>query len=116
MVIVDGEITAKAPTRLLVAGMGDAMATYFEARSCRASSSNNQVAAKPTCTATEMAALTWKYLQVDGLKAKMAAEAGVVTSALDNIIEVNTYLSGVGFESGGLATAHGIQKRFTVIS
>ena len=30
-------------------------------------------------------------------------------------IRVNTYLSGVGFESGGLAAAHGIQKGFTVI-
>ena len=91
------------------------MATYFEARACRASGSNNQVAAKPTRTATEMAALTWKYLQADGAKAKMAVEAGVVTPALENIIEVNTYLSGVGFESGGLAAAHGIQKGFTVI-
>ena len=45
----------------------------------------------------------------------MAVEAGVVTPALENIIEVNTYLSGVGFESGGLAAAHGIQKGFTVI-
>ena len=115
VVIVDNEIIARAPARLLVAGMGDAMATYFEARACRASGSNNQVAAKPTRTATEMAALTWKYLQTDGAKAKMAVEAGVVTPALENIIEVNTYLSGVGFESGGLAAAHGIQKGFTVI-
>ena len=115
VVIVDSEIIARAPARLLVAGMGDAMATYFEARACRASGSNNQVAAKPTRTATEMAALTWKYLQTDGAKAKMAVEAGVVTPALENIIEVNTYLSGVGFESGGLAAAHGIQKGFTVI-
>ena len=115
VVIVDSEIIARAPARLLVAGMGDAMATYFEARACRASGSNNQVAAKPTRTATEMAALTWKYLQTDGAKAKMAVEVGVVTPALENIIEVNTYLSGVGFESGGLAAAHGIQKGFTVI-
>ena len=101
VVIVDSEIIARAPARLLVAGMGDAMATYFEARACRASGSNNQVAAKPTRTATEMAALTWKYLQTDGAKAKMAVEAGVVTPALENIIEVNTYLSGVASGRAG---------------
>lgn len=115
VVIVDSEIIAHAPVRLLVAGMGDAMATYFEARACRVSGSNNQVSAKPTNAASHLAALCWQYLQADGLKAKLAVEAGVVTRALENIIEVNTYMSGVGFESGGLAAAHGIQKGFTVI-
>ncbi|MCC3808596.1 iron-containing alcohol dehydrogenase, partial [Vibrio parahaemolyticus] len=32
LVVVDSHIIAKAPTRLLVAGIGDALATYFEAR------------------------------------------------------------------------------------
>ena len=115
IVIVDSEVISKAPVRLLVAGMGDAMATYFEARACRASGADNQIQAKPTISASEMAALCWKYLKLDGAKAKAAVEAGVVTTALENIIEVNTFLSSVGFESGGLAAAHGIQKGFTVI-
>ncbi|MCR4709814.1 MAG: glycerol dehydrogenase [Clostridiales bacterium] len=115
VVIVDSEIISRAPVRLLVAGMGDALATYFEARACRVSGSDNQIQAKPTMSASEMAALCWKYLKADGVKAKTAVEAGVVTEALENIIEVNTYLSSVGFESGGLAAAHGIQKGFTVI-
>ena len=41
VVIVDTEVIAKAPVRMLVAGMGDAMATWFEARACRASGRNN---------------------------------------------------------------------------
>lgn len=114
-VIVDTEVIAKAPARMLVAGMGDAMATWFEARACRASGNNNQVHAKPTNAATGLAKMCWDILQRDGLKAKIAVEQGVVTTALENIIEINTYLSGVGFESGGLAAAHGIQKGFTVI-
>ena len=32
VVLVDTKIIAKAPTRFLVAGMGDALSTYFEAR------------------------------------------------------------------------------------
>ena len=35
--------------------------------------------------------------------------------AVETIVEVNTYLSSVGFESGGLAAAHAIQKGFTFI-
>ncbi len=30
--MVDTKVVAKAPTRFLVAGMGDALSTYFEAR------------------------------------------------------------------------------------
>ena len=33
-VIVDSDIIAKAPVKFLVAGMGDALGTYFEARAC----------------------------------------------------------------------------------
>ena len=34
MVIMDTAVIAKAPVRLLVSGLGDALATYFEARAC----------------------------------------------------------------------------------
>lgn len=115
MVLVDTGVIAKAPSRLLVAGMGDALATYFEARACRNSGRNNQVAGKPTRTATELAGLCWKYLKEDGLKAKIAVDNKVCTEAVENIVEVNTYLSSVGFESGGLGAAHAIQKGFTHI-
>lgn len=36
MVIVDTQIAAGAPVRLLAAGIGDALATWFEARACYA--------------------------------------------------------------------------------
>ena len=42
MVLVDTLVIAKAHAKLLVAGKGNGMATYFEARICRASGSNNQ--------------------------------------------------------------------------
>ena len=40
---------------------------------------------------------------------------GRCTPAFEHIVEANTYLSGAGFESGGLAAAHAIQKGFTYI-
>src|SRR5512137_2845464 len=42
LVLVDTAVIAKAPVRFLVAGMGDALSTYFEARSCMRSDSPNQ--------------------------------------------------------------------------
>lgn len=115
MILVDTAVVSAAPVKLLVAGMGDAMATWFEARACRASGKNNQVHAKPTRTATALAKLCWENLKRDGLNAKLAVEAGVCTEAVEVIVETNTYLSTIGFESGGLAAAHGIQKGFTHI-
>lgn len=37
LVLVDTAVIAQSPKRLLVAGMGDALATWFEARACKAS-------------------------------------------------------------------------------
>ena len=36
MVLMDTDIITKSPVRLTVSGMGDALATYFEARACQA--------------------------------------------------------------------------------
>ena len=115
LVLVDTEVIVKAPGSLLVAGMGDAMATWFEARACRQSGKDNQVHGKPTRAASGLAAMCWEYLQKDGLQAKQDVEAHICSEAVETIVEVNTYLSSVGFESGGLAAAHAIQKGFTFI-
>ena len=118
IVIVDTEIICSAPVRYLVAGMGDALATYFEARAVRNSGSDTCAVAalgKQTITAFALAELCFKTLIADGYKAKIAVEAGVVTTALENVIEANILLSGIGFESGGVAAAHSIQNGLYVI-
>ena len=115
LVLVDTDIIAAAPSRLLVSGMGDALATYFEARAVAASGALSCAGGKPTKGALALAKLCYETLLEDGVKAKMAVEAGACTQAVENIIEANTYLSGIGFESGGLAGAHAIHNGLTVI-
>ena len=115
VVLVDTDIVAAAPARLLVSGMGDALATYFEARDCQASGASNCVGGKVTLAAMSLARLCYETLLADGLKAKLAVERHVCTTAVENVIEANTYLSGVGFESGGLAGAHAIHNGLTAI-
>lgn len=51
----------------------------------------------------------------EGVKAKLALEAKACTPAVEKVIEANTLLSGIGFESGGLAGAHAIHNGFTVL-
>lgn len=55
------------------------------------------------------------YFEAAASAMTKTAEAGVVTEALEKIVEANTLLSGLGFESGGLAAAHAIYNGFTVL-
>ena len=115
MVLVDTDIVSAAPARLLVSGMGDALATYFEAKACRISGATNCVGGKTTLAAMQLAKLCYDTLMADGIKAAIAMKAHACTKAVENIIEANTYLSGIGFESGGLAAAHAIHNGLTAI-
>lgn len=113
LVLVDTEIIARAPARLLVSGIGDAFATYYEARACRTSDADNMFQGKGTNAAFALAKLCRDILLEDAEQAKQAVESQCVTKALENVIEANIYLSGVGFESNGCAIAHGIYNGFT---
>ena len=48
-----------------------------------------------------LAKLCFDTLMEEGVKAKIALEAGVCTPAVEKVIEANTLLSGIGFESAG---------------
>ncbi len=115
LVLVDTGIISRAPVRFLVAGMGDALSTYFEARSCIRSGANNMPGGKSTKAAYALATLCFETLMEESLKAKAACEMKVVTPALENIVEANILLSGLGFESSGLAAAHAIHNGLTVL-
>ena len=115
LVLMDTEIIAKAPVRLLVSGMGDALSTYFEARATERSNSKTVSGGQPTEAALALAELCYRTLLQEGLKAKLAVEKGVSNKAVEKIIEANTYLSGIGFESGGLAAAHAVHNGLTVL-
>ncbi len=115
VVLMDTEIIAAAPVRLLVSGMGDALATYFEARATYQANATTMAGAQPTDAAMALAELCYRTLLSDGLKAKLAVERNVSNIAVEKIIEANTFLSGIGFESGGLAGAHAIHNGLTVL-
>lgn len=114
LVLVDTQVIVQAPPRLLVSGMGDALATWFEARACLASNAKNLRGGSSTRSALALAELCYRTLLEDGMEALKAARAGEVTPAFERIVEANTLLSGLGFESSGLAAAHSIHNGLTV--
>lgn len=115
LVLMDTEVIAKSPVRLTVSGMGDALATYFEARACKRSDAGTCAGGKVTSAAMALARLCYETLMSDGVKAKLALEAGACTESVEKVIEANTLLSGLGFESAGLAGAHAIHNGMTAM-
>jgi glycerol dehydrogenase len=56
--------------------------------------------------AMAIARLCYDVLLEHGVEAKRAVERHLVTPAVEKVVEANVLLSGLGFESGGVATAH----------
>jgi glycerol dehydrogenase len=115
VVLVDTTVIADAPTRFLIAGMGDALATWFEARSCDRTKSANECGGYSTLTGLNLARLCYDTLLMYGASAKIASEAHIITPALNHIVEANILLSGIGFESSGLAASHSIHNGLTAL-
>jgi len=110
LVLVDTEIIAKSPVRQLVSGMGDALATFYEAEAGMQLNSVNVPGGLITQSAITLARLCRDILFEHGVGAKIACENNIVTPALERVIEANTLLSGIGFESGAVALAHALSE------
>ncbi len=113
LVLVDTQVIAQGPPRLLVAGMGDALATWFEAKTCVEGCVKNMRGGASTQSALALAKLCYETLLEDGTEALRAVQSQVVTPALERLVEANTLLSGLGFESSGLAAAHAVHNGLT---
>ncbi len=113
LVLVDTAVIASSPVRTLVAGMGDALATWFEAKVCADSGAKNMRGGASTQSALALAERCYKTLLADGVAAMEALEHQEPNDALERLVEANTLLSGLGFESSGLAAAHAIHNGLT---
>jgi glycerol dehydrogenase len=116
LVLVDTVVIAAAPVRFLVAGMGDALSTWFEAESCRRAHAPNQCGGVGTLAAYALARLCYDTILEYGEAAVVSCRMKVVTPALSHVVEANTLHSGLGFESGGLASAHSIHNGLTQLA
>lgn len=113
LILVDTAVIARSPARYLIAGMGDALATWFEAKACAARGVKNMRGGASTRTALALAELCYKTLLEDGAAALAALREQVPNESLERLVEANTLLSGLGFESSGLAAAHAIHNGLT---
>ena len=115
LVLVDTQVIAQSPPRLLVAGMGDALATWFEAKTCVDGNIKNMRGGGSSQSALALAELCYRTLLRDGADALSALQNQSPTPALERLVEANTLLSGLGFESSGLAAAHAVHNGLTAV-
>ncbi|MBQ8151663.1 MAG: glycerol dehydrogenase [Firmicutes bacterium] len=110
LVLVDSKIIAKAPARLFAAGIGDALSTYYEARANEQSDTANYIGKgyRRTRAAMAIAEECRDVLFRDGIRALEDIKCGALTEAVENVIEANILLSGLGFENTGCAGAHSV--------
>ena len=112
LVLVDTAVIAKSP-HASIAGMGDALAIWFESKACADTGAKNMRGGASTRSALALAELCDKTFPADGEAAIEALHLQVPNDSLERLVEANTLLSGLGFESSGLAAAHAIHNGIT---
>ncbi|HHU18885.1 MAG TPA: glycerol dehydrogenase [Bacilli bacterium] len=115
LVLMDTQIIAEAPSRMLASGISDAMATLVEARAVKQANGDTMSGGKATIAGYAIAEKCEQVLFDYGIQAYAVSKEKVVTPALEAIVEANTLLSGLGFEDSGLAAAHAIHNGFTAV-
>jgi glycerol dehydrogenase len=115
LIIADSEIIAKAPLRLFLAGMGDAIATWYEADACQKANVKNRFNGRAGITAMSIALICKETIFKYGYEAVCAVKENSVTPAFENVVEANILMSCIGFENGGLSIAHALQGGMTVL-
>ena len=119
VVLADTRILAEQPPRFFAAGVGDGLATYFEARACFAAQRDNLILGndgkmlKPTLIGFAIAQTCYETIKKYSAQAAFAVQKNAITAALENTIEATIYMSAVGAESGGCAAAHAIHNGMT---
>lgn len=113
LVLVDTAVVAGGPARFFRSGISDAMATWFEADAVHRAEGENFFGEEPTHAAFRLSKLCYELLREHGASAVRAVENDAVTESVEAVTEANTLLSGLGFESGGIAAAHSIHNGLT---
>jgi glycerol dehydrogenase len=116
LVLVDSGIIAKAPSRLLSSGMGDALAKWYEGKPIfdRMTDPDQATAAAMTLS-TQARGIIFKL----GLEAKKDVDAKKNSPTVERIIETNLLSTGVISGLGGskfrIAVAHALLYGLTVM-
>lgn len=113
LVLVDTDIIAAAPLRLLRAGIGDALTKLFEARATAAAGGINSFGASPPFLGRRLGATCREVIGRTAAPVLQALARGERHADFEELVETLILASGLGFESGGLSVAHSMIRGLT---
>lgn len=116
LVLIDTKVVAGAPVRLFASGIADALATNVEAQAVAKADGLTMLNQHQTLVGNAVAQKCEDTLFEYGVTAYEAVKQGIASKAVDNIVEANTLMSGVGFESGGLSATHAIHNGLSALT
>jgi len=112
---VDTALIARAPRKLLLAGIGDAISKKFEVAQCHAAQGPNIFGGLGTRAALALADLCFETLLAHADGALAALERQSPDDSLEAIVEASVLLSGLCFENGGLSIAHSMTRGLSAL-
>lgn len=115
IVVVDTDLIVNAPARLLAAGMADALSTALECDAYEKGLKMHQIETTMSSNVPMLSHIAEKVIRKYGKQAYLDVEQHIHSEAVERVIEANLYVSGVGFQNGGLAAAHSIANALTHI-
>ncbi|CDI12314.1 glycerol dehydrogenase [Agrobacterium pusense] len=115
LVLVDTAIIAKAPLKLLSAGVGDALVKRFEVEQCVGAKGNNVFGAGSPRSALALAHACYDTVRDHTVAAYQSLERGEPDEHLEALVEACVLMSGLAFESGGLSVSHGMTRGLSAV-
>ncbi len=115
LVLVDTAIIARAPLKLLAAGVGDALVKRFEVEQCIGAGGKNVFGAASPPSALALARACYDTVRAHTVPAYAAVSRGEVDEHVEALVEATVLMSGLAFESGGLSVSHGMTRGLSVI-
>ncbi|WP_332743342.1 glycerol dehydrogenase [Hydrogenophaga sp.] len=115
-VVVDTDLIAAAPVKLLLAGIGDALSKKFEVERCAAAGGLNIYGGLGTQAALALADLSYRSVREHAESAIQAVQRGTPDVHLESLVEATVLLSGLCFENGGLSVSHAMTRGLSAIA
>jgi glycerol dehydrogenase len=117
LVLVDSAVIMNAPVRYFIAGIGDALATYPEARAAMLAGGKNFIgdSYRSARLALSISKECWTIIIDQAVDAYNDILNKKCTDSVEDVIEANILLSGIGFENAGCAGAHSISKGISAL-
>ena len=108
LTLVDTDLIVTAPPAHLMAGIGDALAAWYEGEACDKSRAKVVDGGTRTHTISVLTKACKENLFTYGLEARRSCETKVVTPAFERVVEAILLMAGLSFEGPSCAAAHAI--------